>query len=202
MGVTMSFRRLCLFNVPAAVALLLLAALVCPSSATARKREELVFARSAEDRVLTQRLIALGSGVSAEEARKVAAVAYTTGQELKREWRVVWPPGVQNFLVNIGKRKGGLCFQWATELLIRLDALKLETLELLWAESFATTASEHNVIVVTAKGQPFAQGILLDNWRYGGQLAWGSVAGDPHYRWSENRPEVNRRLGRRTITAR
>ncbi len=198
----MSFRRACCFNATTAVAVLLLAALVCPSSATARKREELVLARSAEDPVLTRRLFALAPGVSAAEARKVAAVAYTTGRELKREWRVVWPPGVQNFLVNIGRRKGGLCFQWATELLIRLDALKLETLELHWAESFATTASEHNVIVVTAKGQPFEQGILLDNWRYGGQLAWASVAGDPHYRWSENRPEVNRRLGRRTITAR
>jgi len=198
----MSFRRACCINATTAVAVLLLAALVCPSSATARKREELVLARSAEDPVLTRRLFALGPRVSAAEARKVAAVAYTTGRELKREWRVVWPPGVQNFLVNIGRRKGGLCFQWATELLIRLDALKLETLDLHWAESFATTASEHNVIVVTAKGQPFEQGILLDNWRYGGQLAWASVAGDPHYRWSENRPEVKRRLGRRTITAR
>ena len=46
--------------------------------------------------------------------------------------------------------------------------------------------SEHNVIVVTAKGQPFAQGILLDNWRYGGNLVYGPVAADPNYRWTEN----------------
>ncbi|TMP97031.1 MAG: hypothetical protein E6L07_03745, partial [Verrucomicrobia bacterium] len=75
-----------------------------------------------------------------------------TGLELRREWRVVWLPGVQNLLVNMGARKGGLCFQWATELLVRLDALKLQTLELHWAESFANTSGEHNVIVVTARG--------------------------------------------------
>ena len=120
---------------------------------------------------------------------------------MAREWRVVWPPGVQNFLVNIGARKGGLCFQWAVALLLRLDALKLQTLELHWAESFIGTPSEHNVIVVTAKGQPFEQGILLDNWRYGGHLAWGPVAGDPHYKWKENSAEMARRLKTRSIEA-
>jgi hypothetical protein len=162
-----------------------------------RGREEPAFATSADDAVLRNRIAALSSSVRPEEAQRVAQCAYTTGRELKREWRVVWPPGVQNFLVNIGARKGGLCFQWATELLLRLDALKLETLEFHWAESFERTASEHNVIVVTARGQPFQQGILLDNWRYGGRLIWGPVTGDPHYQWKENKGEAIRRLGKR-----
>jgi hypothetical protein len=119
-----------------------------------------------------------------------------TGLELRREWRVVWLPGVQNLLVNMGARKGGLCFQWATELLVRLDALKLQTLEPHWAESFANTSGEHNVIVVTARGQPFEKGILLDNWRYSGQLVWTQVAMDPEYHWTENKSELARRLGR------
>ena len=102
--------------------------------------------------------------------------------------------GVQNFLVNIGARKGGLCFQWAGELLSRLDALRLQTLDLHWAESYAGTSAEHNVIVVTARGQPFERGILLDNWRYGGHLVYGRVAMDPEYRWTENPAELARRL--------
>jgi hypothetical protein len=164
------------------------------ASASARGLEEPAFATSADDPALQSRIVALSPSVRPEEARLVARCAYTTGRELKREWRVVWPPGVQNFLVNIGARKGGLCFQWATELLLRLDALKLETLELHWAESFERTASEHNVIVVTAVGQPFQRGILLDNWRYGGRLIWGPVIGDPHYQWKENKAEAARRL--------
>ena len=153
-----------------------------------------MFATSADDAVLRNRIAILSPNVQPEEAQRVAWCAYTTGRELKREWGVVWPPGLQNFLVNTGRRKGGLCFQWATELLLRLDALKLKTLELHWAESFETTASEHNVIVVTAMGQPFQRGILLDNWRYGGRLIWGPVTGDPQYQWKENKAEAARRL--------
>jgi hypothetical protein len=178
----------------AAVAALLALVNCAPSAGAARVREEPVFATSADDPALYNRLVALSSDVRPEEAQRVARCAYTTGRELKREWRVVWPPGLQNFLVNTGRRKGGLCFQWATELLLRLDALKLETLELHWAESFERTASEHNVIVVTARGQPFTQGILLDNWRYGGHLIWGPVTADPHYEWKENKSEAARRL--------
>jgi hypothetical protein len=132
--------------------------------------------------------------VRPDEAAGVVRCAYTTGRELAREWRVVWMPGVQNFLVNIGVRKGGLCFQWAAELLTRLNALKLQTLELHWAESYAGTSGEHNVLVVTAKGQPFEQGIILDNWRNGGHLLYGPVTLDPEYRWTENPAELARRL--------
>src|SRR6266567_5519316 len=160
------------------------------------RRGELFVAWSADDPSLRTRIAALSPTVSPNEARRVAYAAYITGRELHREWRVAWLPGIQNFLVNMGARKGGLCFQWATELLVRLDALKLQTLELHWAEALANTSSEHNVIVVTARGQAFEKGILLDNWRYSGHLVWTQVAMDPEYHWTENKSELARRLGR------
>ncbi len=160
------------------------------------RRGELFVAWSADDPSLRTRIAALSPTVSPDEARRVAYAAYITGRELHREWRVAWLPGIQNFLVNMGARKGGLCFQWATELLVRLDALKLQTLELHWAESGANTGAEHNVIVVTAKGQAFGEGILLDLWRYSGSLVWAHVGMDPDYRWTENKSELARRLGR------
>ena len=116
-----------------------------------RPTEQLVLATSADDRTLRRQLLALSPAVRPDEAERVVHCAYTTGRELAREWRVVWIPGIQNFLVNIGARKGGLCFQWASELLNRLDALRLQTLDLHWAESYAGTSAEHNVIVVTAR---------------------------------------------------
>ena len=160
------------------------------------RRGELFVSWSAEDPSLRTRIAALSPTVSPDEARRVADTAYMTGRELHREWRVAWLPGIQNFLVNTGRRKGGLCFQWATELLVRLDALKLQTLELHWAESFANTSGEHNVIVVTARGQAFEKGILLDNWRYSGHLVWTQVTMDPEYHWTENKSELGPRLGR------
>jgi hypothetical protein len=161
-----------------------------------RRHTELFVTWSADDASLRTRIAALSPTVSPDDARRVAYAAYLTGLELRREWHVVWLPGLQNLLVNMGARKGGLCFQWATELLVRLDALKLQTLELHWAESFANTSGEHNVIVVTARGQAFEKGILLDNWRYSGHLVWTQVAMDPEYHWAENKSELARRLGR------
>jgi hypothetical protein len=188
----MFFHRSLLLGVRtfAAVPLLVLAL-----SSPFGRRGELFVMWSADDPSLRTRIAALSPTVSPDEARRVAYAAYMTGRELHREWRVVWLPGLQNFLVNRGARKGGLCFQWATELLLRLDALKLQTLELHWAESGANTGAEHNVIVVTARGQAFGEGILLDNWRYSGTLVWTHVGMDPEYRWTENKSELARRLG-------
>jgi len=159
------------------------------------RRPELFVMWSSDDPSLRTQIAALSPTVSPDEARRVAYTTYMTGRELHREWRVAWLPGIQNFLVNMGARKGGLCFQWATELLVRLDALKLQTLELHWAESGANTGAEHNVIVVTARGQAFGEGILLDLWRYSGSLVWAHVGMDPDYRWTENKSELARRLG-------
>ena len=122
-------------------------------SAKARPRGELVLATSAEDAALRARLVALSPSVNPEEARRVAYIAYTTGRELARKWRMVPSPTVQSFLINIGVKKAGYCFQFAEELLLRLDAQKLQTLELHWAESDAGTETEHNVIAVTARGR-------------------------------------------------
>jgi hypothetical protein len=162
----------------------------------ARKKDP-VFATSANDPVLRASIAALAPSVDPEEAARVAAIAYTIGRDLKKEWKVVWPPGVHNFLVNTKQRKGGLCFQFAERLLLRLAQEKWETLEFHWAESFERTASEHNVILVTAKGQHFSHGIILDNWRYGGRLVWGLAIDDPHYQWQENKSQYLKVLARR-----
>src|SRR4051812_40993436 len=82
----------------------LLALFLLSSVAQARKKDP-AFATSADDPVLRARIAGLAPGIDPEEARLVAQIAYTTGRDLKKEWKVVWPPGVQNFLVNTGQRK-------------------------------------------------------------------------------------------------
>jgi hypothetical protein len=176
----------------AVVAVVLLSA----GAAQARKKEP-EFATSANDPVLRTKIAALSPTVDPEEAQRVAQIAYNTGRELRKEWGVVWPPGLNNFLINTGAKKGGLCFQYAEALLLRLSDQKWETLEFHWAESFERTISEHNVIVVTAKGQHFSRGIILDNWRYGGRLVWGAVIDDPHYQWHENKAFFQKVLSKR-----
>ena len=113
-------------------------------------------------------------------------MAYATAEHFRHDYGVIGgPPSLQNVLVNLGMRKRGLCFQWAEDLLVRLDALKLTTLELHWAEAYAGTWRERNCVVVTAKDQPFQQGIILDCWRHSGHLCWSALETD-HYPWVED----------------
>ncbi len=142
---------------------------------------------------LRTKLAMLSPTVRVDEAERLAQCAYVTSRRLAREYRVVFPPALNNILINTGGRKRGLCYQWTEDLLHQLDALKLETLELHWGEAFARTFSENNGVVVTAKGQPFGQGIVLDAWRYQGRLYWGPVRKDPEgYPWKENKAQYDR----------
>jgi hypothetical protein len=166
-----------------------------------RRPNRLVLATSAEDPVLRARLAGLSPSVNPEEARRVAYITYTTGLELARKWEMGSSPTMHSFLINIGAKKAGYCYQFATELLLRLHAQQLKTLELHWGESDAGTDTEHNVIVVTAKGQPFAQGIMLDNWRRSGHLLWGPLDGDPDHTWQENQAAYASRLPRKPVAA-
>src|SRR5205814_5481692 len=136
----------------------------------------------ADARALTMRIKALSPTVSLDDARRATYCAVTTGREMAREWRVIpvasLLPGLQNLFIHMGARKGGFCFQYSTELLVRLDALKLQTLEFHWAESEPNTGGENDAIVVTARGQPFEQGILLDSWRAQRWVTWTQVTKD------------------------
>jgi hypothetical protein len=45
---------------------------------------------------------------------------------------------------------------------------------------------EHNAVVVTAKGQPFSEGIVLDAWRDSSDLFFTKVEEDREYFWVQN----------------
>ncbi|MFZ1218744.1 MAG: hypothetical protein WAO00_05585 [Chthoniobacterales bacterium] len=156
-------------------------------SVQARPGGRLLVATSAEDPVLRARLVSLSPGVDPEEARRMTSITYTTGLELARKWEMGSSPTMHSFLINMGAKKGGYCYQFATELLLRLEAQNFKTLEFHWAESDAGTDTEHNVIVVTARGQPFEQGIMLDLWRRSGRLLWGLLNWDVDHTWQENK---------------
>jgi hypothetical protein len=109
---------------------------------------------------------------------------------LRQEYRMFGTPIFNNFLVYHGWRKRGYCFQWTEDLLLALDTLKLKTLELHWGDAYRETWRENNCLVVTAKGQPFDRGMILECWRHFGHLRWNLVPSDedPYYenaKWAE-----------------
>jgi hypothetical protein len=127
---------------------------------------------------LASELGALSPRVNREEAKLLADCAFATVTKLRREYRMFGTPIFNNFLIYHGLRKRGYCYQWSEDLLIALDALRLKSLELHWGEHDPGTWRENNCIVVTAKGQPFNRGIMLECWRHLGHLHFGPVASD------------------------
>jgi hypothetical protein len=85
----------------------------------------------------------------------------------------------------MGFKDRGLCYHWTEDLLKRLRSLNLKTYRLYWAVAHrGSELREHNSVVITARGQAFEDGIILDPWRRSGDLYWAKVRAD-HYPWIE-----------------
>jgi len=150
---------------------------------------------------LANQLASLSRRVDPNEATLVAQCAFSTVARLRQQYRMFGTPIFNNFLVYHGLRKRGYCYQWSEDLLLALDTLKLKTLELHWGEAYAGTYRENNCVVVTAKGQPFDRGMILECWRHFGHLRWNLVPSDEdryyeNTKWAE---KVRARAGAKTF---
>jgi hypothetical protein len=132
----------------------------------------------AKSEQLADQLARLSRRVDPNEAKLLAESAYATVARLRQEYRMFGTPIFNNFLVYHGWRKRGYCYQWTEDLLLALDTLKLKTLELHWGDTYRDTWRENNCLVVTAKGQPFERGMILECWRHFGHLRWNLVPSD------------------------
>jgi hypothetical protein len=148
--------------------------------------------RSIKD--LAKALAGLSSDVDPAEAERISVIAHTTARQLARDYHVVLNPEFQAFLVNVGARKRGWCGHWAQDIGTHLKELKPKTLVLHWGVAYDHTSSENNCLVITARNQPFEDGIILDGWRRAGRLFWCKVKKDDEY-------EVEQHYGHSGITA-
>ena len=166
-----------------------------------RPHFEVPFKESAKAEELANQLASLSREVDPNEAKLLADFAYATVARLRQEYRMFGTPIFNNFLVYHGWRKRGYCYQWTEDLLLALDTLKLKTLELHWGDAYRETWRENNCLVVTAKGQPFERGMILECWRHFGHLRWNLVPSDedPYYenaKWAE---KVRARAAAKTL---
>ena len=119
------------------------------------------------------------------EAGRVAETAVTYADDLIAEYNLVRPAVLHNVLVRMGVKDRGLCYHWTEDLMKRLQSLELETFQLYWGVAYrGSDLREHNTVVITAKGQAFEQGMVLDAWRNSGDLYWTLVEKDS-YPWEE-----------------
>lgn len=115
----------------------------------------------------------------------LAQTVLSATDRLARDYRVQPPALWHNFLVNVGLRDRGLCCHWTQDLLRAIEALGLKKYDASWGVSRYGTWREHNSVVVTAAGQDFEAGVVLDPWRNAGDLHWAPVATDV-YPWQRH----------------
>ena len=125
---------------------------------------------------LSHDLQKLASTVRKEEADRMAVTAVEESAKLSKIYKPMRLAWSNNALVNMGLRERGLCYQWRDDLFPHLFHLQCKTLQLHLATSKRGTPLEHSALVVTARGQPFNEGVLLDPWRKGGRLYWKYLA--------------------------
>ncbi len=185
----------------------IIAALTVSSTVLSAEQQRPEFEVPAKDvgmaEELANQLASLSRRVDPNEATLVAQCAFFTVARLRQEYRMFGTPIFNNFLVYHGLRKRGYCYQWSEDLLLALDTLRLKTLELHWGEAYAGTYRENNCVVVTAKGQPFDRGMILECWRHFGHLRWNLVPSDEdryyeNTKWAE---KVRARAGAKTFGA-
>ena len=130
---------------------------------------------------LRDALVALAPDVDPHEADLLSVTAHTTSRRLAREYGVTWDPAIHNFLINIGVKKRGICADYTRDIGACLKEFHFKTLVLHWGAAYAKQADENNGLVVTARNQPFLDGIVLDGWRKAGRLFWCPVKKDREY---------------------
>lgn len=134
---------------------------------------------------LTSAIRGLGPEVDPAEAARLARIAIEYPRELAVDWQVTDPPLVHNIKVNLHMRPRGLCWHWAKAMEERLKEEDFRTLDI--HRAIATPdmpfGGDHSTAIVTRRGYPMQDGIVLDPWRGGGVLHWMPTLEDPDYIW-------------------
>ncbi len=132
---------------------------------------------------LAVEISAISPEISPEEAGRCASRAIRYTALLASAHGLTHVAEFNCFMVNIGVKRRGQCFQLAEDLKAELVEQDYQTLVFTRGVAYwGDLLREHNCIVVTAPGQPFDEGLVLDPWRNPGVLRWARVKLDD-YPW-------------------
>ena len=149
---------------------------------------------------LAREIQSLDPAVDPAEARRAAEISYSHATQLALDYEVTTTPILHNAKVNTGLKERGLCFHYAIDMQARLEQEEFKTLVMLRAIAEPKTDFniDHSTAIIAARGDDIYDGVVLDPWRYGGDLFWSLTTEDTRYNW-EPRLDVLRRKGERLV---
>jgi hypothetical protein len=141
---------------------------------------------------LSHILYSLDTSIPKEETLALSKDIFQKTKALTKEFKMTSPPQYHNFLVNIGLRKKGLCYHWADALYTYFTHQSYPSFEFhLMGANIGEYWTEHNVMVVVAKGNPVEEGVIIDPWREPGKLYFSKVKDDKRYTWVHRHAREN-----------
>lgn len=169
-------------------------------SACGTAPEKRALASASDVQRLETMILSMRDDIDPLEASRAAAIAFSHTRELAIQYQITDPPLVHNTKVNIGLKPRGLCWHWAEDMENRLDAEGFETLEMNRAISEGRgILIDHSTAIISAKGDGYRKGVVLDPWRTGGDLYFAPVVEDTRYRWEAREVVLGRRRDLRAI---
>ncbi|MEM9425954.1 MAG: hypothetical protein AAGA06_04560 [Pseudomonadota bacterium] len=179
---------------------LLIGAAALPLAACGTAPEKRAFASASDLEQLEQMILAMRDDIDPAEASRAAAIAFAHTRDLSIQYQITDPPLVHNTKVNMGLKPRGLCWHWAEDIEKRLDAEGFETLEMHRAIAEGRGIRiDHSTAIISARGDGYRQGVVLDPWRTGGALVFIPVVEDTRYNWEAREVVLGRRRDLRTI---
>ncbi len=122
----------------------------------------------------------------------ILAQAIVKGIErLRKDYKIIGTPSIQNLLILAKLKKRGACKHWAEDILHIITSINRKYFMAYWGEAHPHKMTEHNVAVLVPLGSKFEDGLLIDPWRKAGKPFWILVKDDPHpfKQWMDYKPK-------------
>jgi len=130
---------------------------------------------------LTYMLTSMDPSISYKESNDLAKFSIRYTKELANSYGLVLSPNFQNFLVNIGLKQKGYCYNYADDLGYALVKRGYKSFNIYRIIHKKGTIFEHNAIMISPHGTT-KKGVVLDGWRDAGKLYFCRVK-DDKYDW-------------------
>jgi len=133
---------------------------------------------------LSKLLRSLNNSIPPAEAELLSREIFKESAKLTKKFKPVSEPHFNNFLINVGVKDKGLCYQWSDALYIYFSGKNYHDFEFhLLVANKGEYFYEHNTLVVVAKGEKVMDGVIIDPWRKPGKLYFSKVSEDREYKW-------------------